>query len=46
MPTATPGYWIWRNYETPYCIDSWGISEVCTENYNIYNAFCCHCTSS
>jgi hypothetical protein len=37
------GYWIWRDYGGRSCLSSWGTCDACTLNYNIYNAFCCHC---
>ena len=41
---TTPGYWIWRDFGSdPYCTDSWGDCEACTNNYNNFNTFCCHC---
>jgi hypothetical protein len=41
-----PAAWIFRDHPTmppPHCTTSWGTSEVCTNNYNVYNAFCCRC---
>jgi hypothetical protein len=41
-----PANWIYRDHPTmppPHCRPDWGTSEVCSNNYNVYNSFCCRC---
>lgn len=42
---SVPGNWIYRNHpgEPPTCRADWGTSEVCGNNYNGSNSFCCAC---
>lgn len=41
---AEPESWIYQDGRYgPFCTDSWGTSDPCTLNYNVYNQFCCKC---
>jgi hypothetical protein len=41
---SDPESWIYQNGRYgELCTDSWGTSDVCSDNYNRYNQFCCRC---